>query len=482
MLRNLYIVKAAAVGADPHLAEQRAGPRLVSAHDEGERRAAAGCSDQQHEQRQRPGRGVPLSSRRPPLNSGCSTCSSGRPATGRMWMRGPAMSVSDGATTRSTPEPSSSQDSRRRSAWLRSDHAPTATVSAPVCSQRLDDRAWTCRRPGRPRPSGPGVRSMQAPTTEKPAYGSRRSWRTSSAQERSRPTTTTRCRQRPAARRGAGLPRGVAQQQRQRDRRAGRATSTYVRASSTLRPSAARAAVARAAARRRRRPAGTPRCRCRGSAARTSGWRRSRAATAAGRARVRARRSAGAATAGAEPRRAAARRRPRWSRPAASRPSSRSGPAGAASGGVRAGRTGRRPGRPAARPGTVRAAASGRSRPSAGPPPSAGCCAPRARGRWSGVRSAFGAGASWAQRPRRSAVVRPARPKCHRATVRHLVSATSGSPGRNRPFRGIPRASASSPVPRPAEGCRGSPAATRGVPAMGLVLDEAVPLGDRWTG
>ena len=67
-----------------------------------------------------------------PLNSGSSTCSSGRPDTGRMWMRGPATSVRDGATTRSTPEPSSCQDSRRRSDWLRSDQAPTATVSAPV--------------------------------------------------------------------------------------------------------------------------------------------------------------------------------------------------------------------------------------------------------------------------------------------------------------------------------------------------------------
>ena len=67
-----------------------------------------------------------------PLNSGSSTCSSGSPDTGRMWMRGPATSVSDGATTRSTPDPSSCQDSRRRSAWLRSDQAPTATVSAPV--------------------------------------------------------------------------------------------------------------------------------------------------------------------------------------------------------------------------------------------------------------------------------------------------------------------------------------------------------------
>ncbi len=73
-----------------------------------------------------------LTNRRTPLNSGSSTCSRGRPETGRMWMRGPATSVSDGATTRSTPEPSSCHDSRRRSDWLRSDHAPTATVSAPV--------------------------------------------------------------------------------------------------------------------------------------------------------------------------------------------------------------------------------------------------------------------------------------------------------------------------------------------------------------
>ena len=114
-------------------------------------------------------------------------------------MRGPAMSVSDGATTSETPEPSSSHDSRRRSAWLKSDHAPTATVSASV-SRSASITEEDVPTTGTPSTDGPWLRSMHTPTTENPAYGSRRSWRTSSAQERSRPTTTTRCRQRPRAR------------------------------------------------------------------------------------------------------------------------------------------------------------------------------------------------------------------------------------------------------------------------------------------
>ena len=83
-------------------------------------------------------------------------------------MRGPAMSVSDGATTRETPEPSSSQDSRRRSACPKSDHAPTATVSASV---RFSASMTVLEVPttGTPSTVGPWVRSMQAPTTEKPA-------------------------------------------------------------------------------------------------------------------------------------------------------------------------------------------------------------------------------------------------------------------------------------------------------------------------
>ena len=64
-----------------------------------------------------------------PERVGSSTCSSGRPSIGRMCTRGPAMSVSCGATTRSTPVPSSCQASRRSSPGSALAEPQTAIVS-----------------------------------------------------------------------------------------------------------------------------------------------------------------------------------------------------------------------------------------------------------------------------------------------------------------------------------------------------------------
>ena len=56
-------------------------------------------------------RPVRFTTRVGPENTGSSTYSKGRPPTGRIEIRGPATSVTRGATTRSTPEPSKSQAS-----------------------------------------------------------------------------------------------------------------------------------------------------------------------------------------------------------------------------------------------------------------------------------------------------------------------------------------------------------------------------------
>ncbi len=71
-----------------------------------------------------------LISRRSPVNSGWSTCSSGSPATGLIVVRGPATSSSAGATHRSVPVFSSSQARSRSPAPLISGQDSTATVSA----------------------------------------------------------------------------------------------------------------------------------------------------------------------------------------------------------------------------------------------------------------------------------------------------------------------------------------------------------------
>lgn len=70
-----------------------------------------------------------LMTRPKPTNSGRSTCSSGRPATGRMCRRGPATSVRPGDTTRTASVPSSRHEFHRNfSALIPPDR--TATVSA----------------------------------------------------------------------------------------------------------------------------------------------------------------------------------------------------------------------------------------------------------------------------------------------------------------------------------------------------------------
>ena len=112
-------------------------------------------------------------------------------------MRGPEMSVSRGATSSVTPEPSRSHESRRRSFCDTSDHAVTATVSAPTSREHLEhmvavaqdrDTLDGCHR---------GVGRCRPRAISRPACGSRRIDRMSSATERSSPTTTTRCMHRP---------------------------------------------------------------------------------------------------------------------------------------------------------------------------------------------------------------------------------------------------------------------------------------------
>ena len=96
-----------------------------------------------------------LISRRMPANSGSSTCSRGSPVTGRMCSRGPATSISPGATTRSVAVPSSSQASRRNRVGSSSAEEVTATVSAPLSRTA----AATSSRPpssGTPRPTSSG--------------------------------------------------------------------------------------------------------------------------------------------------------------------------------------------------------------------------------------------------------------------------------------------------------------------------------------
>ena len=79
---------------------KRTGPRDVSCHREGDADQHRRRSSTIAIRREQRGRAPPLTIRRTPENSGSSTFSSGSPATGRMWIRGPEMSVSRGATSR----------------------------------------------------------------------------------------------------------------------------------------------------------------------------------------------------------------------------------------------------------------------------------------------------------------------------------------------------------------------------------------------
>ena len=72
----------------------------------------------------------PFTSFRAPRNSGASTWISGSPATGRVWIRGPATSVNAGAKTRSMSVPSNCQPRRRNRVAVNSAEPVTATVSA----------------------------------------------------------------------------------------------------------------------------------------------------------------------------------------------------------------------------------------------------------------------------------------------------------------------------------------------------------------
>ncbi len=125
-----------------------------------------------------------------PVNSGCSTWSSGSPATGRTCTRGPATSISPGATTRSTPAPSSSQPSRLSTLLLMPREEVTATVSAPVaataCGTVVSVPTVGTSSPSRIRMRSPP--GTQAPTTSRPAYGERRSWTTRSRTSSGAPT------------------------------------------------------------------------------------------------------------------------------------------------------------------------------------------------------------------------------------------------------------------------------------------------------
>ena len=109
---------------------------------------------------------APLTTRRAPANSGSSTCSSGSPVTGRMCSRGPATSISPGATTRSISVPSSCQDSRRSRAGPTLAPAATATVSARA-ERTASATSSSPPSSGMPSPTirAPSPVDKQAPTT-----------------------------------------------------------------------------------------------------------------------------------------------------------------------------------------------------------------------------------------------------------------------------------------------------------------------------
>ncbi len=146
--------------------------------------------------------------RRAPVSSGSSTCSSGSPATGRIEIRGPVTSVSAEETSTSTSLPSSVHSTRRSvSPSICGLIATVVACVAVMAVCRVSDvptigtpnrsnpprsgESWLCR---------PGERSSTTPTTDQPDVGSRWASRTNAAAESPAPTTSTRCRQRPARR------------------------------------------------------------------------------------------------------------------------------------------------------------------------------------------------------------------------------------------------------------------------------------------
>ena len=154
-----------AVPADPDLPEQRRARAGQPDREPRARPAAAAAAAA------RPppatGRRRALTTRRLPANSGSSTCSSGSPVTGRMCSRGPATSISPGATTRSMSVPSSCQDSRRSRAGPTLAPAATATVSArtPAPPRRRPRARRAAARRARP----PGRRRRWTGRRRRPA-------------------------------------------------------------------------------------------------------------------------------------------------------------------------------------------------------------------------------------------------------------------------------------------------------------------------
>ena len=99
-----------------------------------------------------------LISRRQPVNSGWSTCSSGRPATGRMWSAARRPPSAPGATNRSVSVFSSSQARSRSRAPLISGQDSTATVSASYRSHHVGHAVQAADdRHGRSRPARTGA-------------------------------------------------------------------------------------------------------------------------------------------------------------------------------------------------------------------------------------------------------------------------------------------------------------------------------------
>jgi len=137
---------------------------------------------------------VPLTSRRPPVNSGSAICRRGSPDTGRTWIRGPATSVRAGATSRSTPVPSRVQAIRRSMCGVSPAECATATVSASTAS-RTRRMCATDGSPAIPRRAG-----RHTPTTRRPECALACSFATRTSRAEPSPTTSTRCDARPAAR------------------------------------------------------------------------------------------------------------------------------------------------------------------------------------------------------------------------------------------------------------------------------------------
>src|SRR5664280_2111291 len=112
-----------------------------------------------------------------------------------MLMRGPATSVRTGDTSRSTPEPSSSQASRRRVWADTAGEAVTATASARnrrIASVTEVNVPTTGTSPPGTRPVGSPASGTHAPTTCRPECVARRTWRTNPAMWCRSPIASTR--------------------------------------------------------------------------------------------------------------------------------------------------------------------------------------------------------------------------------------------------------------------------------------------------